>query len=89
MLGDTLVSETMSTRAVGAVSDDLSDDDPLPVRIDVQVDAVQRSVLSCPEMRTDVQRLAIVRDRVPRTMAVDGVFADTSDEVKARSVTEI
>jgi hypothetical protein len=55
MLGDTLVSATMSARAVGAVSDDLPDDDPLPVRIDVQVDAVQRSVLSCPEMCTDVQ----------------------------------
>jgi hypothetical protein len=44
------------------VRNDLADDDALLVWIDVEINAVQCSVLSCSEMWADVENFAVVAD---------------------------
>ena len=62
MLGECAQCPMGSTRAIWAVCNHLADDDALLVRIDVQVDAVQCSILSRSEMWTDVEHFTVVAD---------------------------
>ena len=62
MLGEGAQCPRGSTRTVRAVCNHLADNDALLVWIDVEINAVQCSILSRSEMWTDVEHFTVVAD---------------------------
>ena len=67
----------------------LPDDDPFCIAVDVHIDAIESPILSSSEMCTNIERLSVVHDGVPRAVPIGGVFAYSRDEVKPARVPQI